>query len=240
MVLYIIAAVLTIIGCALVVIGVRKGRLKSEIASTHTSSIDSIRSMDHVELKGVVSCDHPLEAPGYEPPCVYYKYSIKRRERRNSSDGKTTYQWKTIDSGSNRTPFTLTDSTGSVRIDPADADLDAPKVAERYIEPGEKVAEMPEGALKTVLTAASALGMGEREKIEVRALPITCSLYILGDVQTGGDGALTIAKGDGRFFISTKSEEQLERGFSRELIAYQVVAFIAFFIAIGIVIYGSR
>ena len=45
----------------------------------------------------------------------------------------------------------------------------------------------------------------------VRAVAADRNLYVLGDVQEGADRKLRIAKGENKFFISTRSEEQLAR-----------------------------
>ena len=228
-------------GVVLVVLGVKKGGLKSQIGATPTTPIGQLNEGQHAEIKGVASTEHPIEAPGFDAPCVYYSYTLKRKVRRESSSGgSASYHWKTIDSGSNRTPFVVTDADGSVKVDPADANIDAPQVVDRYVKAGEKIGEMAEGPLKTILTAAAAFGAGQREKLQVRAIQTGREVYILGDVRRAADGALCVAKGEAEFFISTKSEEELQRSLGRQSIAFHLAAAVAFAAAIALLIYGLR
>ena len=62
----------------------------------------------------------------------------------------------------------------------------------------------------------------------MRAVDVGESLYVLGDVRKTADGQTEIAKGENRFFISTKSEEQLLKSLGRKTILLYVlgVAFI--------------
>ena len=80
--------------------------------------------------------------------CIYYAYKLLRRERRRNSNGSYSTHWRTLDSSSNRTPFFIKDSTGVVKIDPMDAEIDAPKILEQYVEP---TANMNDGALRLLL-----------------------------------------------------------------------------------------
>ena len=104
--LYAIAGVVAALGLVLVVLGVKKSGLKSQIGATPTTPIGQLNEGQHAEIKGVASTEHPIEAPGFDGPCIYYSYTLKRRERRKSSSGgSSSYHWKTIDSGSNMHPF---------------------------------------------------------------------------------------------------------------------------------------
>ncbi len=97
---------------------------------------------------------------------------------------------------------------------------------------------MQGGALKTVVGAAMALGLGNRQKLEVYAVPVDQPLYVLGTVHQDHQGQLAVGKGDGAFLISTKSEEQLRRELGRRLIIYYVAAAVCLAAAIGLVIYA--
>jgi len=211
---YAIAGVLAVVGVVLIVVGKRKSTLKSAITATPTKPIGQLMQADHAEIKGVASCDQPLTAPYSTVSCVSYSYKLMRRERRRSSSGSSHYTWRTIDSGSARVPFTLTDSTGSVTVDPQDADVDAPVIVKGPVRPSDAIEQMPAGVLKTVAGAVSMLAPNP-QKVEVRGVTVGRNLYVLGDVQKGPDGRLLVAKGDNKFFISTKTEEQLARSLGR-------------------------
>ena len=208
MIAYIFAAVLAAVGVILLLAAKSKSGLKGEMDTMTTSSVSGLIEGDHIEVKGVCSCEHPLSAPEADTPCVYYSYQVQRRERRRDSEGRTSHQWRTIDSGEARAPFVLTDLSGSVVVDPEGAKMDAPVLVDREIRPGEDLAG---GVWGTILSGAALLAGAERQKIEVRGVAVGRDLYVLGDVLRGADGQLRVAKGEGRFFISTKSEEQLSR-----------------------------
>lgn len=215
---YAIAGVLAVIGVILVVVGRKKSGLKSKMEATPTTPIGSIEGGRQVELKGIAHCDQPLETPETGAPCVYYAYELKRRERRHSSSGSTQYHWRTIDSGSSRVPFTLQDTSGTVAIDPEGAKIDAPKVIDRDVKPGEN---LEDGLLKGLISAASVLG-GSRQKILVHAVACERELYVLGYADRDPQGALKVSAGEEQFFISTKSEEQLAKSLGLQSMLFYV------------------
>ena len=202
----IVGGILLVVGVVLILVARSRGKLKAQMDAMETVPVAELREATHAELKGVAACDAPITPPECEVGCVHYSYEIERRERRKTSSGSTSYTWRTVDSGRAEVPFTLTDPGGSVVIDPEGADFDAPVLIQRELPPGRR---MEGGVLKAVVGAVGALS-GQRERIVVRGVTPGQELYVLGDVMRGADGALRVAKGDNRFFISTKSEEQLK------------------------------
>ena len=240
--LYGIAGILSAVGVILILVGRSKSTLKRTMNRNPTTAIRDLPQGTHAEVKGAASCDAPLEAPYSGTQCVYYSYKLERRERDRDADGSTSYSWRTIDSGSTRVPFQLTDATGSVRVDPENAKIDAPIVLKGPVPPGqmregiEAAAEsMEPGVLKTVLGVVARLPFTpDRERVKVHAIGLALDLYVLGDVQQGTDGQVRISKGDNNFFISTKSEEQLSRKLGRQLLVFYSLG--VAFIGTGIVI----
>ncbi len=217
--LYAIAGVLLVLGVVLIAVGKRQSAFKLTMSQTPTTPIDDLKELQHAEIKGVASCDQPLEAPYSNVSCVFYSYALQRRERSRSSSGSTSYTWRTIDSGAARVPFTLTDSTGSVTVDPEGASVDAPVVVKRPVRSGDSIESLPDGPLKTVLSGVSMLATTPH-RVTVRAVPVDRELYVLGDVQRGADRELQVAKGENKFFISTRSEEQLAKSFGRKSVLF--------------------
>ena len=68
---YAIECVLGGVGVILIFVGRGKGALKQDMDRTQTTSIRTLRQGDHAEIKGVATCDAPLEAPYSGIPCVY-------------------------------------------------------------------------------------------------------------------------------------------------------------------------
>jgi len=211
---YAIAGALVVVGLMLIAVGKRKGGLKSTMEQTMTASVRDLMEGQHAEIKGAASCDQPLTPPYSDVQCVHYSYKLQRRERSRSSSTSTSYTWRTIDSGSAQVPFSLTDSTGTVTVDPQGASMDAPIVVKRPVTPGDPTEGLPDGPLKTVLSGLSMLAQTPH-RVEVRAVALNQDLYVLGDVLRGPEGELRVGKGDNKFLISTKSEEQLTRSLGR-------------------------
>ncbi|HEY0973838.1 MAG TPA: GIDE domain-containing protein [Solimonas sp.] len=99
-------------------LSLRKARL---IEDTPTSRIRSA-AQGYVELEGFAQL---LPGPEVISPlsgarCVWWKYSIERRETvyRN---GKRTTEWRTIESGTSEHLFLLADATGDCVVDPGGA-----------------------------------------------------------------------------------------------------------------------
>ncbi len=100
--------------------GFRKLWEKRLIENIPTSKIRSI-AMGLVELQGIAIPDVLLTGPYTQTRCVFYHIIIERLVRhRNSSNWVKEFEMKT------EIPFFIKDDTGSVVIDPKDADTDLP------------------------------------------------------------------------------------------------------------------
>ena len=111
---------------------------------------------------------------------------------------------RAVDFGQAVAPFALTDATGSVAINTAGAEFNAPKVADHDLDPGRSLG----GALGVIVGALSTL-VGARRRIQVYAIYPGAELYVLGDVRKRADGSMEIAEGAHKLFISTRTEQQL-------------------------------
>ena len=212
--LYALAAVLFVISVVLLTVANKRNAKKAEMDATGTTPIGDLGESVHAEIKGVVSCDQPLTPPNCDTPCVQYTYRIERRERHTTGSGKGVYRWRAVDSGEARVPFKLTDQSGTVVVDPDGAEVDARRLVQTSIDPTQM---MGEGTLKTLAQATS-----DAQRITVDGIPADLELYVLGDVTRRADGELRVAKGANRFFISTKSEEQLTKTLGRQAMLYYV------------------
>lgn len=226
--LYIVAGALIVVGVIMFVEGIRRARLRRRIAQTPTMPIRHLVQNQFTEIVGRISCDRPLKTPDGDVPCVYYHYKLERVS--GSSD--TGPSWETMDRREQRTPFTLTDSSGSIEVDPTGAQVDAPAVVDRAVELGERlpfgaenVVQAPQGRAeklvhKGLTKLAEKLAQGGdaklgNQRIRVTALPVDRDAYLLCTVQRRPDGSLRAVKGSNPFFISTKSERELLDGLGR-------------------------
>ncbi|MEX2214517.1 MAG: GIDE domain-containing protein [Phycisphaeraceae bacterium] len=200
---YAIGGIVLVIGLIVLLVGISKGKLLATMTQMPTSDIGKLQGGSHVEIKGIADADAPLTAPGSDIACVYYEYEVQRRERVRDSDGKEKEEWRTIDSGTSGSTFVVTDATGSVNVEPRGAKMDCPVVADRYLNERDSGG----GVMGSILGALASF-TPNREKIRTRAIAVGQALYILGNVVADG-GSLRVTKGAGKFFISTRSEEQL-------------------------------
>jgi len=86
MVNYVIAAVMSAAGVALLVMGIRKYQIRAKILGTPTLLIGSLKVGANALVRGRVSCDTPLAMPDTGNPCVYYSYEIHEEVREESSN----------------------------------------------------------------------------------------------------------------------------------------------------------
>ena len=218
---YVVALILIAVGVILFFVGRSKGRLKDVMAQTTTSTVESLQAGAHVEVKGHASCDKPLTAPYHDQPCLYYKYQIERREKKSDSDnGSSSYSWRVVDRGNAHVPFYLTDATGSALVNPDKASWDAQRICKREIDPSES---MEDGTLKA-LTQAAIWMTQDRQRITIWAVPADHELYVLGNAEKLSDGSMRLAKGEGKFFISARSEEELTRSLGNQTLGYYIAA----------------
>lgn len=123
---YIISIIFAIVGFGVFLYGFKVMSKYRLINDTPRSKIRSM-AMGLVELHGNVSADTYITTPFSQTDCVYYSYEIKeyRKHTSKNSDGKTTTskKWDTISSGDRRIPFFAKDETGSVYVDPNNADF---------------------------------------------------------------------------------------------------------------------
>ncbi len=122
----IISVIFIIVGLGIFFFGFNRMHKYRLIQDTPRSKIRSM-AMGLVELHGNVFADKHITSPFSRTECVYYRYKIEeyRKHTTRDSEGKTktTYKWETVASGDRRIPFFAKDETGSVYVDPDDAEF---------------------------------------------------------------------------------------------------------------------
>ncbi|EMA42327.1 GIDE domain-containing protein [Halobiforma nitratireducens] len=108
------------IGGAVIVAGLAKLRPAYHVYQGETDDIVSAERVDGpVELEGTAEpIDGVLSAPLSRTDCLAYEYEVE--EYQSSGDNSS---WNTVDDGAGAVPFRLEDTTASVRVDPAGAEL---------------------------------------------------------------------------------------------------------------------
>jgi hypothetical protein len=112
-------------------------------------------------------------------------------------------------------PFLVNDSTGTILVDPRDADMDEPFVLADKFErnaSGIEIGDSKWANLAEQLATASIQGGIQHEEW---GIPVGQQLYVLAEA-SDRTGALTMARPEtGRFVISTQTEEDLRKSAGR-------------------------
>ncbi len=206
------AVILVVVGIVLVVVGRRRRELRALIQQTPVVPIAQLGAGQYAAVCGVAAAsDLALTAPFADIPCVCYSYSVEERVR-ELNNGRETESWRTVDHRTERTAFTVTDATGSARVNLAGATLDMIHVKSGYLSQWAPSAGGILGQVSELLTDI-AMFSGEMPmvKVTVSAIPLNSEVYILGEIQCDQSGHPVVAKGNKALFASARSKEQVVR-----------------------------
>lgn len=175
----------------------------------------------NTEVKGKVICDAPLTSELAGAACVYYRMSVQRQfeEHYTESDSsgrpvqKTRRRTETIASNTRSVPFQVDDGSGRITVNPEAAEVIAEKVISRF-EPGAN----PGGGSFRLGSFSFDFSLAGRTSntlgylFEESLIPLEVPLYVLGEA-ADQNGPLEIRRPEegGKFIISVKSEEELQR-----------------------------
>ena len=173
-----------------------------------------------VRVKGTTDAPKPLKAPESETLCVGYRktvvevYQVERVERDALGRRHLTRE-RHSDEVVREEKFAelrLRDSTGTIPVDPAGAELEFVTVVDRFEPAQEKLASQPDGTDLVTMPLGVDLGsrqIGQRHTEEV--IPLGRMVHVIGEA-TDSSGTLEIRKPKHRlspFLISLKSNQHL-------------------------------
>jgi hypothetical protein len=233
------------VGAGVLLYSRRKTLKKTELMrSIETSAARKVSSMAPgtlVEAKGTLRCESTLESEMAGKTCAYYVSQVIREyeetDRDADGDLKTRRRSEVVASNERFAPFVVEDETGAVGVRGEGAEVDALEVTNRF--------ERDAGGAGTVTLGGLTVNLGGGPRtIGYRyvecILPVDSPVYVLGSVREDGEiGAPTDESEEGRFLISYRSEEQLEKKYRRDalvlgLIALGVFLFGLIFLAVGV------
>lgn len=111
---------LALAGCVAVGLGLRALSLSERLRSLPLSKVRSM-VMGLVQISGRAAATAALKAPYSHTECVWFCFEVKDRE----TYGEDRERWRTIAEGSSSDlPFLVEDPTGSVLVQPADAEIE--------------------------------------------------------------------------------------------------------------------
>lgn len=116
----IFAVVFFVLGFVAIGAGFKSYRTGKLIYNTPTEKVQSM-AVGRTELQGTArDAGLLLDQPFSNGKCLYYKYKVKERRKKTTTDSdgnkKTKKRWKTISSGEMAVPFYLDDGTGEVLV----------------------------------------------------------------------------------------------------------------------------
>ncbi|HET7034251.1 MAG TPA: E3 ubiquitin ligase family protein [Thermomicrobiaceae bacterium] len=194
-----------------------KTDLMRSVATASAADVPRLLPGELTEVKGTIRCDSPLTSPEARTPCVWYRSEVKQEyeEREKDSDGnwRTSRGSETVSSNEESAPFFVEDATGRVRIDPANAEIDAPTLVDRFEQ---QPSGVPAGL--SVNVGGLTIGGGRRTlgyRHTERLLAVGTPVYILGAVRESGEIGALPEGAHGHFIISHRSEETLTRSWGR-------------------------
>lgn len=213
--------------------GQRVGKEILKIRATDTSTIEELKQLQAsieaeigggafqqvVELMGTIVCNNPLTSELGEEECVYYQTHIEEEYERTyyetDEEGnrvrKTSRETRKVAGHETSIRFQLKDATGTIMVNPNQADLEALQVVDHY-EPyggGKKVRYRKFKLDDTPNQSKDHRTLGYR--FQEWVLRVGSPIYLLGEVNDR-ENQLMIDKpkeADQPFIITYKTEAEL-------------------------------
>ena len=244
-----IGGALFLFGVIAVIMGTRaKGKL-AQMRETSTASAAQLAGAPvgtRVELKGIAEALQSLTSPATNTQCLYYKHKVEGLEEKQKRDEKgnlhTEQNWETVAEDERYASFVLRDSSGGVRVDPDGAEfistqsMNGQAGAYGYSLPEEH--QSVADAVMDVLTDDDHYRHYTRYRTSEWIIPVGRECYVLGSVAGQRENA-SVGKGDGRFIISCKSEEELQKKFTWYYVLWLVFGALSMAGGVGLAIFGA-
>jgi len=191
----------------------------SRMQATSTSTVKEAAQLASpegttVELYATAQTDQPLRSPVTGTSSIFFRHKVEELSVRDYQDSNGYYRqsqdWSTVSDTQQHAPFWLGDSTGSIQVNPRDAEFVAEETATR-LPGGVMTSPGGTGFMGDVMNIASFMSnktgeLRQSEWVIRTGLPT----YVIGEaVQTAAGPA--IKSGETGLIISYKSEEELTK-----------------------------
>ena len=188
-----------------------------------------------VELSGTAETDNPLIGYLSEAPCVWFKWSVDEHWERivvttsTDSQGKTIVTsrtesgWSTVASGGEQIPFYLRDEDGEILVRPEGATIEA---LQTFYETCSPISEIyygkgPQGSVSDSTN---------RRRFVEQAIPLHTQIYLIGQAREREDvvaAEISHQPDDPLYLISTRSEQQVSKGYGAWAWGFAVLGLVA-------------
>ncbi len=244
-----IGGALFLFGIIAVIMGMKDRGKLAQMRDTSTVSVAQLAGAPagaQVELKGTAEAMESLTSPATNTQCLYYKHKVEglREKQKRDENGNlhTEESWETVAEDERHTSFVLRDSSGGVRVDPDGAEfISIPSMNDQAGAYGYSLPEEGQSVADTVLdilTDDDRYSHFTRYRTSEWIIPVGRECYVLGSVAGQGDN-ISIGKGDGRFMVSCKSEEELQKKFTRHYVLWLVFGILTLVGGAGLAIFGA-
>jgi hypothetical protein len=215
-----IPALGSVLALVALVFGLRAAKRQRLVDNLPTSKTTGV-FIGLVELKGTAEVEQPLVSYLTGTCCVCYRWQVEESwsrtitETYTDSQGKTQTRtrhesgWTTVASGGEETAFYLQDDCGVIRIQPKGAKLEPQTVMSQTCGRGD-----PLYYGKGPATAVA--NSDHRRRFSEHAIGLHAPLFVVGQARERDDAVAAEIAADKQvplFLISTRSEQQVSRGF---------------------------
>lgn len=222
-----------VVGLAIVYKGAGDYRLSRLVANTPTEKARSM-TVGRTELEGTAEpAGTVFERPFTEGTCLYAKWKITERRKKEDDDGRTKYEWVTLDSGEHATPFELDDGTGRAEVKATeDAQFEVSDENSTTIDVGRgssppRVRQFLSGSVDGPWTVSANPRRGRKQRYSQEVIPPGEEVYVFGaavpkpaeevPADAANEERLEVVRdaGTDRFVVSDMAEDDLATGLRR-------------------------
>lgn len=208
----------------------RRRRLVDALPTSKTVGV----FIGFVEVKGLAVTGAPLKSFLAELECVHYSWVVEEHWSRTVTETYTDNQgrtqirtrhesgWSTVASGGELTAFYLQDDTGLLLVRPQGAELEPKTLFEETCGPGSPL-YYGKGPAYAVANS------DHRRRFVETGIPLHTPLYVTGQAREREDIVAPELAEDASapmFLISTRTEEQISRGYGRAGIGWHLAGLV--------------
>jgi len=235
--IFLIAVFFFIAGGGCFFMGKKKHRIHQLMVNTETSDVGALTE-GSCEVQGQIdSVGTPLISPWTQQQCVYYDFQVEERRSRRSGNTTSTY-WADYITDLQAQPFTVSDQTGSVEINPGEADFRVRTDARERSGFGDDASS----ELQTLLRdryGASTQGwvFNKTLRYSENVMAVGDTVYVFGEVRSQGD-KLFIGSGLMPLIVTEDGEHFIQEEYSKLATYYVVGTIVLIITGLGLIVLG--
>jgi hypothetical protein len=217
--------------------GRKKHHIHQLMVNTETSSVEAL-TQGPCEVQGQIdSIGSPFISPWTQQRCVYYDFQVEERRSRRRGNTTSTY-WADYITDLQAQPFTVSDQSGSVEINPGDVDFRVRTDARERSGFGDDASSELQALLRDRYGASTQGWVFNKTlRYSENVLAVGDTVYVFGEVRRQGD-KLFIGSGLMPLIVAEDGEHFIEEEYSKSATYYLVGAIVLIIIGLGLVVLG--